>query len=117
MHPANNNGSSLSTGAKAGIGVGVVAAVIVIAAVLFTVRRSRAKGNKEELTRLPAGHSPETMRDYGSPQREEKIGELSNSREVAEQEDKLEMPELSNDGARSELGGVRRPVELEGIHH
>lgn len=117
-HPVDNNGSSLSTGAKAGIGVGVAAVVIILIAVgLFFVRRSRAKGTTEKLTRLPAGHASELEEDYGSPQRKQRMGELYSSQAVKAWDDKSKVPELSNDSAIFELRGAQRPVELEGKVH
>lgn len=109
---ADNSGSSLSTGAEIGIGVGVVAAVIIIVAVFFTVRRSRAKGMK--ITRLFSKHPPEYEGNYDSRQHQPEIGELSNSQAVARWDDKPKIPELSNDSITFELGGARKPVELEG---
>ena len=113
MQPVNNNGSSLSTGVKAGIGAGVAAAVIIIAIVLFMIRRSKAKGSREELNKVPGELSTEKWRDYDGPQREQGMGEFSDSQTLVEKEAKSKIPDFSNVGARFELGEARGPVELD----
>ena len=129
---AQTGSSSLSTGAKAGIAIGVIIGVVLIAIGAFLVFRRRLSANKSS-TPSKTSTTDNEKREVGSRDHpnEPKTGyfygvgpsELSNSTAKHELHGVREPRELAAtslssglDGnqSRSEMGGVRLPMELEG---